>query len=287
MKTKNYIYIFVNMLFISVFVSKAQIGINTENPQTLFHVDVLKNNTGSTPLATEQLDDLYLGLGLSNEAVMSLGKIPERNTQLLLNNPYYGFLPNKVSLSSQLDVTTVPNPQIGMFVYNTRTVSGINGVIPGLYVYDENKWKYLFTEDSKKLQIRPLKTAVTTPNCGATSYSCAAQMDFGDDIVIPQDGAYGVGVSLYGKHPGQTVGAQREIVYIWLLADGVPQDVAELNLVSIKDKTSTYTVFLGGNFKVGEKLTCKISTNTPTQYKFEFYPSKTFAMYWRLEQISM
>ncbi len=285
MNNKYYIIIGILLLSLSL---KAQIGVNTENPQTIFHIDVLKNNTGVTPSVAQQQDDVYFGMGLNNEAVISLGKIPETNTQLFLNDPNKAFLPNKVALKSQLDITTVVNPQIGMLVYNTATVAGTNGVIPGLYVYESSKWKYLFTEDTKKLQMRNLQTAITAATCNSINYSCATPMDFGDDILIPQVGAYGVGLSLYSRTQTVVTTPIREIVYVWLMANDVPVDVAELNIVGFDGgKEATYSVFLGGAFNAGDKLTCRISTNHLATLFMYLYPIQTFMMYWRLEQTSM
>lgn len=288
---KNSIIYIITIFCISALKLNAQIGINTENPQTLFHIDVLKNNTGTTPSTTQQLDDVYMGLGYNNEAVLSIGALPQNNTQLLMTDNNKAFSPNIVSLTSHTDITTVPNPQTGMLVYNTATVTGTSGVIPGLYVYENNKWQYLFTEDIKKLQMRSLQTATQSNTCASTNYACAALMDFGDDIIIPQAGAYGVGVSLYGKSIPDLTAPKREIVYIWLMANDTPVDVAELNIVGFEDaKQSTYTVFLGGAFNAGDKLTCRISTNNTVtngvDYLMYFYPTKTFMMYWRLEQVS-
>lgn len=268
--------------------ANSQIGVNTENPQTLFHIDALgNNNTGTTPSVAQQLDDVYMGMMSDNEIVMSLGKLPEINTQLSLNDANKSFLPNKVALTSQLDIVTVPNPQTGMMVYNTSSIPGTNGVLPGLYVYEDNTWKYLFTEDTKKLQMRNLATAMVTPACSAADYNCASVLDFGEDIIITDTGAYGIGVSLYGRPNPTLTTPSREILYIWLMANGVPVDVAELNMTGFTGGNQfTYTVFLGGKFNVGDKLTCRLSYNV-TYHPMYLYPDKSYMMYWRLEQASM
>lgn len=265
---------------------KAQIGINTEIPQTLFHVDPLRNNTGTTPSTAQQLDDVYFSKGFSDEAVMSIGALPLNNTQLLMTDPNKAFLPNKVALTSQLDVTTVPSPQTGMLVYNTVTVNGTNGVIPGLYVYENNKWQYLFTEDIKRLQMRTLQTSFVTPVCSSIDYACATLMDFGDDIIIPEEGAYGIGISLYGKPETNLTAPSREVLYVWLMVNDTPADVAELNPVGFTSGNQfTYTVFLGGQFSVGDKLSCRLSYYA-TYHPMYIDTSQTFMMYWRLEQAS-
>lgn len=265
----------------------SQIGVNTETPQTIFHIDALANNKGTIPSVAQQLDDVYMGITSDNEAVLSLGKLPEINAQLSLNDANKSFLPNKVALTSLLDIVTVPSPQTGMMVYNTANVSGTNGVLPGLYVYEDNKWKYLFTEDTKKLQMRGLETAVVTPACASADYNCATPLDFGSDIIIPDTGAYGVGINLYGKPNSTLTTPSREVVYIWLMANNVPVDVAELNFTGFTGGSQfTYTVILGGKFNVGDKLSCRLSYYSP-YHPIYLYPSKTFMLYWKLEQSSM
>lgn len=280
--------IFILFISLSVLVVKAQIGINTENPQAIFHIDGLSNNN-IIPTATQQVDDVYMSTGYNDEAIMSIGSLPNNNTQLMLTDKNKAFLPNKVALKSQLDITTIPFPETGMLVYNTATVSGIDGVIPGLYVYDVNKWRYVFTEESKKLQYRQLITQTTTPGCPANGYNCATIMDFGEDILIPETGAYGVGINLYGKPKTNIAAPRRSIIYIWLFANDIPVDVAELNPTEFKNGGAfTYTVFLGGKFNAGDKLACRIShrNTTDPSYTLTMEPSLTFMMYWRLEQAS-
>lgn len=64
---KNYITLLATTLSLSL---SAQIGINTNNPQQLFHVDGAKNNPSTgTPSRSEQIDDIvvtkdgFLGIG--------------------------------------------------------------------------------------------------------------------------------------------------------------------------------------------------------------------------------
>lgn len=284
---KKIIYILLLLIY-SGLKLEAQIGINTENPQTLFHIDPLKNNTGTTPSTFQQRDDVYLGLGFNDEAVLSLGALPQNNTQLFLNDANKAFLPNKVALTSVLDVVTVPNPQVGMMVYNTVTIVGQDGVVPGLYVYEDSKWKYLFTEDIKKLQKRDLLTALTTVRCNSSDYDCALPLDFGEDIIIPETGAYGVGFNLYSKQSVAVTRPMREIIYVWLMKGNLPVDVAELNKAGLENGgESTYSAFFGGAFNAGDKLSLRISTNNSNDQFIYVYPTRTFMMYWRLEQTSM
>lgn len=285
---KKIIYI-ASFFVILILEANAQIGINTENPQTLFHIDILGNNTGTIPSVSEQADDVYMGLGYNNEAVISIGSLPYNNMQLQMTDPNKAFLPNKVALTSQLDIVSVPNPQTGMLIYNTATISGTNGVTPGLYVYESNKWQYLFTENTRRLQIRDLQTSIVTPPANSSDYVNTALMNFGDDILISEDGAYGVGINLYGRRDITSLVAMRSIIYVWLMADDVPVDVAELNPLAFpNDEFFTYTVFLGGQFSIGDKLSCRIS-HYGTTYTNSLYidTSLTFMMYWRLEQASM
>lgn len=281
--------ILILLVYLSIgLIIKAQIGINTATPKTLFHIDGLGNNGTSTSVA-QQVDDVYISTGHNEEAIVSIGSVPVINTQLMLTDKNKAFRPNNVALNSQLDITTVPSPQTGMLIYNTSTVSGTDGVIPGLYVYDVSKWRYVFSEESKKLQYRELLTQTITSACPSNDYSCTSIMNFGEDILIPETGAYGVGINICGKPQINMAAPRRSIIYIWLLANDVPVDVAELNPTEFKDGgVFTYTVFLGGKFNAGDKLVCRIANrySADPAYVLVFEPTLTSMMYWRLEQAS-
>lgn len=57
MKTKIYITL---VLFASLMNVEAQIGVYTEKPSQLFHIDAAKNNNNSSPTATTMLDDVVI-----------------------------------------------------------------------------------------------------------------------------------------------------------------------------------------------------------------------------------
>ena len=71
-----------NLLLISVF-SFAQVGINTPNPQGIFHVDS-KNNNNQTgiPTAVQQADDFII---TSNGSIAVGTTVPDASAILELN----------------------------------------------------------------------------------------------------------------------------------------------------------------------------------------------------------
>lgn len=270
-------------------VAFSQIGIYTENPQSLFHIDVLANNTGSVPSASQQIDDVYIGM-MSDDAVLSLGELPQNDAQLSLTGSNKAFFPNRVALKGTTDLTTVPNPQTGMMVYNTAKVSGTKGVSPSLYLFEDGEWKYSFTEDVKRLQMNYLLTAIDVPRAASTDYNTAVKMNFGNDILIPEEGAYGVGVSVIGRPTTTITAPTRGVLFVWLMANDVPVDVAELNMPGfINGGYFSYTVFLGGMFSVNDKLSLRISHYKDSSLGEPISLSAnntTFMMYWRLSQTS-
>ncbi len=75
-----------------------------------------------------------VGIGTTN---------PNPSSALDINSSNSGLLIPRISLTSTTDVTTIPNPETSLLVYNRATVSDIT---PGFYFWD-TKWNLL--QDSK------------------------------------------------------------------------------------------------------------------------------------------
>jgi hypothetical protein len=116
----------------------AQVGIGTENPQGIFHIDGAEDNTRTT-------DDLSVkpSHGSMN---MGVGAVPAENSgaQLELSGTQSAFLPNRIGLTSLTDIVTVPNPIAGMLVFNDGT-GGLSE--QGLYHFDGIRWMRLLESD--------------------------------------------------------------------------------------------------------------------------------------------
>ena len=87
-------------------------------------------------------------------------------------------LPN-VSLSGSNDMSL---PSIGLIVYNTNTVTGVNAITPGVYIFDGTKWNRLATS----LTGNTVSSLAGTNNQVLVNGTTAAQT--GDvTLTLPQD----------------------------------------------------------------------------------------------------
>lgn len=121
----------------------AQVGINTENPQGIFHIDAAKNNVGpNAPAPNQQYDDFIV----SATGTVGVGTITpdasailELNVSNLPSGQQKGFLAPRVALSSVVDKTTIPSPATGLLVYNLGTIPTFNYV--GYVFWNGTEWR--------------------------------------------------------------------------------------------------------------------------------------------------
>lgn len=258
MKIKYSLIAFI-VLFITIH-AHAQIGVNIESPIGMFNASGTKADVS---------DDLIVDVdSQKKDVVLGLGANPIDQAQIYLSNTNKAFIPNKVALTSTLDITTVPNPKDGMLVFNTNITTGNNKVQKGLYEFIDAKWQYLYLSSfvGGKVNQLDLKTNHVTTQRGATDFGVAADNMAFDDIVIKEAGAYAFSFRLYGYiqlAPGghfETNGFDRGTFYIWLIKGNgnVAIDVAELNPVLYQNSTTTYSVTLGGQFNVGDVVKIRL-----------------------------
>jgi len=123
---KLYILLILSLIFNNL--TYGQVGINTENPQGLFHVDgkstsATTNATTGVPTLEQQSDDFIVmpngsvGIG----AIPTSSAILELNVNQLQPGNKKGFLAPQVALTSSLDVATIKSPATGLLVYNLGT----------------------------------------------------------------------------------------------------------------------------------------------------------------------
>lgn len=105
----------------------SQVGINTTNPQGMFNVDGAKDNPATgAPTAAQQANDFTV------TATGSVGigtNTPDASSALEINSTNKGFLPPKLTLTSDTDNLTITNPATGLTVYHF----GIPNLEAGLY----------------------------------------------------------------------------------------------------------------------------------------------------------
>ncbi|GGF00512.1 hypothetical protein SAMN05443634_105213 [Chishuiella changwenlii] len=134
--------LFINVMFLSVY-TFSQVGINTPMPQGILHVDAKNNNsTTGSPTLEQQSDDFVvsangnIGIGTTNPDTSA---ILELNVNQLADGNKKGFLAPKLSLKSRVDISTIPNPAVGLLIYNL----GIEPTFTykGYVFWNETEWR--------------------------------------------------------------------------------------------------------------------------------------------------
>ncbi|WP_313385185.1 hypothetical protein [Chishuiella sp.] len=196
MKTIHF-YIFVLFSFIV----KAQVGINTQNPQGLFNVDgktstATTNATTGTPTDAQLADDFII----MKDGSVGVGAIPvssaimELNVSQLASGSKKGFLGPRIALKSYNDNTTISSPATGLLVYNLGTESTFT--YAGYVFWDGTQWKTL---DGKTLNTG----SVNSITCSAVKLSpinYTLGTEFNGTLTVPYTDGNG------GIYPAQTIG---------------------------------------------------------------------------------
>ncbi|PXV58917.1 hypothetical protein CLV62_14128 [Dysgonomonas alginatilytica] len=287
------IYILILFNILSPFsLIYAQIGVFTEIPKALFHIDGKGDNI---------ITNDWLSAESGGHLKIALGTLPDTGTgaQLELGSTQSAFLPNRVALTSITDNVTVPSPVAGMIVYNTATTTGSNMVMPGLYLHDGVKWSFLYNSGFSNmfLTYRDLQASVTTITASAIEPEKTILMNFGGPIDIPETGGYNFSFRMYGRTSNTTNNVLVGIYYLWCMTYNsltnvyTPKDVVELDLpVYSTGVPITATATLGANFIAGDKVVFKIS-HLPTgdevnvRWTLQGNPglnaNKTSVIYWK------
>ena len=190
-------FILLGLISFSV-LSFGQVGINTTNPQTVLHVDGAKDNpTTGVPSATQQSNDFTVtstgsvGIGTIEPDESS---ILELNVNDLATGSKKGFLGPRVALTSINDVATIPNPAVGLLVFNLGTVSTFTYV--GYIFWNGSEWRAL---DGRSLAPGTIG-AITCNGVSLTPDSYVAGTPYSGVMTIPYTGGNG------GTYEAQTLG---------------------------------------------------------------------------------
>jgi hypothetical protein len=112
----------------------AKVGINTGNPQGIFHIDGQKDNNTVTPYNN---NDLLFRLNNNGEANLVVGGTSlstAGSASLELNDPNKAILLNRVALDTETgNPFTSASSREGMMVYNTN--------IPGIFLNAGGSWQ--------------------------------------------------------------------------------------------------------------------------------------------------
>lgn len=275
-------------LALSLLIAHAQVGINTQNPRGIFHVDGKGDTSGTANLS----DDLIVASDGGNGVNVALGGAPIGGSSVALYSNKKGFLPNRVELKSATDITTVANPQEGMVVYNI-TASGAypDATVPGYYIYNGTRWKRLMTANyTGAAEVLTLKKSVSTvPVTSITSISTFPILDFGD-ITIYNDGAYAFSFNIYATSSTTTVsqGITQGVIYIYIYKKGVgDSDYTLLKTVPVypalfpNGQSFTITAITGLELKSQDNIIFKTKHENgfPT---ITFTTARTYVLYWLL-----
>ena len=175
----------------------SQVGINTTNPQGIFHVDGSKDNaTTGVPTILQQSNDFTVtstgrvGIGTVSPNASAMLDV---NVDGLASGNKKGFLGPKVALTSQTDQVTIASPAVGLLAFNLGT-AGLNYV--GYVFWNGTEWRSLNNSTLTPGTVGSIMcNGVTmTPSTYTTGIPYTGTMN------IPYTGGNG------GTYPAQSIG---------------------------------------------------------------------------------
>lgn len=286
--------------------AKAQVGINTNNTQGVFHIDALGNNiTSGTPSTTEMTDDIVVAANSASGINVSVGGKTATNSsaQLALLDANKALLLNRVALTDLRDIITIPNPLTGTIVYNTATSGSYpDTIVPGYYYFNGVVWyKWQYGRVDSELSQRDLLTYCTSTEVpglnDSSSPMLATLADFGT-ITIEEDGVYIFSFRLYGyivpiSTGGSVPAFTRTQNYLYMMKNGsVKVDAIEINVPSILGGTSltnpyTHTATMQATFSKNDVVTFRLG-HAAGWYGWQLRANpimgavKTSLIYWKI-----
>ena len=189
----------------------SQVGINTEEPSTTFHV--VATNTNATTaegiiapnLTREQLISKDLKYTTLEKGaivyVTDLSGTLTDKTALIKDVGYYYFdgsewqpfgsgnFSNKVALVSLTSKEPVTNAEEGTLVYNTATVESQN-VYPGLYLWDGTKWNLYYND--KNLNVSNGITITKDQDLGNSTIQLGGELNKKTTLTLPTSTSFEV-----------------------------------------------------------------------------------------------
>ncbi|NDW09795.1 hypothetical protein D0T56_09040 [Dysgonomonas sp. 520] len=294
------------------FKAYGQVGVNTESPQGVFHIDAQKNTNGNTNVADDVIVNSSGNVGVGtnnplqklhvtgNSYVSGISKIGAGTTfnnsaQVELSDANKGLLLNRVALTAANVKAPVTNAVAGMMVYNTTSNAQVT---PGIYYWNGVNWIRMVTEIPKStLNLLNLVENVATTD-GGTDGSGGVLLKFNDEgyIEIPEDGSYAFSFRLYGKINDIPVN-YLAAYYLTVWVNGSIVDIAEIDIYGGEKRLAsnnnwipayTYSIVVGCDVKAGEKVSFKLSHSENTsypwtlQYSLQNSANRTSMIWWKL-----
>ena len=102
---------------------------------------------------------------------------PEASAKLDVSSTNKGFLPPRITLTSETDITTIPSPATGLLVYNTGNNAGL---VAGYYYWNGTSWATIATASGYSVgssYMRGSRSAAQTTNLTTTSRVAFTQVD--------------------------------------------------------------------------------------------------------------
>lgn len=162
-----------------------RIGIGTNNPMGVFHVDPLNDNNQSAAPTADQLADDFV---ITPDGSVGIGTTaPDLSAMLDVTATDKGVLLPRVALTSSTDETTIPNPTTGLLVYNTGMDQNFSTV--GYMFWNGTEWR-LFASASAETGSAILNCAGADMSPGQQIVGTRAIID-GTVLQIPYSGSNG------------------------------------------------------------------------------------------------
>jgi hypothetical protein len=178
------------LLLLSAY-SFAQVGINTSNPQGIFHVDGAKDNPSTgVPSADQQNNDFVV----TNTGSVGVGiTTPDNSAKLDITSSNKGALLPRIALTSSTDQTTISSPATGLLVYNTGT-AGLT--FKGYVFWSGTEWR---TFNNSSTAAGTLGS-ITCSSVSLSPPTYTTNVPYSGSLTIPYIGGNG------GTYAAQTVG---------------------------------------------------------------------------------
>ncbi|WP_062185165.1 hypothetical protein [Dysgonomonas macrotermitis] len=295
-----------NLLLMGVFslgLLNAQVGINTQTPLSVFHIDG-KANTTTSPSVGQLIDDIVVQADGSGGIGMGIGTIPAEGASVDLASPSKGLSLNSVALTGPNDLSTVLTPKQGMLVFNTRDNDDLaRGIC--LFNGTTNQWEQMaYTKQTNIVNIAvSLENVITTPSNAThiaaggydgVSIPFAPLGSSTPGIKITEDGTYAFALNLIGSVDVPETSQSHLYLFLMRKSDMTIMDAAALGTLSMYNPPyfkQSATAILASELKNGDELDFLICHNNGTDFPWTLFGgtssttaryNKTSLSYWKL-----
>jgi hypothetical protein len=288
-------------LFVLCFISllQAQVILERTSSKLSFTVDAAGDDNAS-PTPGQQLNNFSAIVNNKGKMIVGVGVNPSAtsSSQLELAATDKALVLNRVALTSVIDKTTVPDPIMGMIIYNTATAGATpNNVTPGVYYFNGSVWFRLSDIDTgidTGIKLRDLQANVTSVSMSpapANAHTTAALANFGS-ISITESGTYVFSLRLYGTTSNASTSRDypRSAFYVYLVKNGTTKlDYSEVNVgLGPSGEPATYSInMIAPSLSVGDIISIRLGsfTGTPTWTwvsNVGMRANKTSLIYWKI-----